>query len=304
VHDGSIFQEPWWWDAIVPGQWDEVRITRGRHTVAGLRYLRRQGRFGLVRLSEPPMTRWSGPWVLDTDAKTATRLAREKKLISELVDALPRCDHFVQSLHPEVDYWLPFQWAGFHIEPRATYRLAPVASEEALWLGFDERIRRAIRKARKGLTIVEESAASRLIDSARATYTRQQRRLPVAEDRVEALVHEAAARGAGRVLAAVDANGATHAALFLAWDHARMYYVLGGGDPDLRMSGAASLLLHHALGLASSRALEFDFAGSVIESIERFFRGFGARPVTYVRVSRSTRRFRAIRTLQRLARRS
>jgi hypothetical protein len=70
------------------------------------------------------------------------------------------------------------------------------------------------------------------------------------------------------------------------------------------MSGAASLLLHHALGLASSRALEFDFAGSVIESIERFFRGFGARPVTYVRVSRSTRRFRAIRTLQRLARRS
>lgn len=296
----SIFQESWWWDAVVPGEWEEISLIRGRHTVAGWKVLPRQGPLGLTRLVQPRLTRWAGPWIAGTEAKTSSRLAREKKVVAELIELLPTHDYLMQSLHPQVDYWLPFRWAGFDLEPSVTYRLAPADSQEALWSGFDERIRRAIRKAGKTLRVVEEATPGRLIDSARATYDRQSRALPLPPARIERVVEAAVSRRAGCVLSAVDEADQAHASIFLAWDEARMYYVLGGGDPALRMSGAASLLLMQALMMAATRRLEFDFAGSVVESIERFFRAFGARPVSYVRVSRATsRRFRAYRWLRR-----
>ena len=51
---------------------------------------------------------------------------------------------------------------------------------------------------------------------------------------------------------------------------------MGGGNPDLRNSGAQSLCMWEAIKFASSLNLSFDFEGSMIEPIERFFRNFGA----------------------------
>ena len=85
----------------------------------------------------------------------------------------------------------------------------------------------------------------------------------------------APARPAGRV----------HAAMLLVWDERRCYYLQGGGDPALRNSGAHSLLVWEAIQRAASKSRLFDFEGSMVESVERFFRAFGARQSPYSQVA-------------------
>jgi hypothetical protein len=60
---------------------------------------------------------------------------------------------------------------------------------------------------------------------------------------------------------------------------------MGGIDPAFS-SGAFSLLMWHAIQFASQVTTRFDFEGSMIESIERFFRSFGARQVPYLHVQK------------------
>ena len=77
------------------------------------------------------------------------------------------------------------------------------------------------------------------------------------------------------------------------WDKHAAYYLLAGADPDLRNSGASSLLAWEALMRARERTDVFDFHGSMLRPVERFFRAFGARQTPYLSVTRTTTPSRA-----------
>jgi Acetyltransferase (GNAT) domain len=107
-------------------------------------------------------------------------------------------------------------------------------------------------------------------------------------------IHDVAQQnGAGNCFAARDFYGRVHAAAMLVWDRKRAYYLTGGGDPSLRTSGATALLLWRMMQFASSRSAVFDFEGSQIPAVERFFRAFGASQVWYHEISKMPRWLRA-----------
>src|SRR5260370_7073664 len=81
-------------------------------------------------------------------------------------------------------------------------------------------------------------------------------------------------------------EGRIHAAVYIIWDDRSAYYLMGAADPELRNSGATSLLLWEAIQFAATVTRSFDFEGSMIESIERFFRAFGAKQKPYFHISR------------------
>lgn len=107
--------------------------------------------------------------------------------------------------------------------------------------------------------------------------------------RIDAMLQE---RGQRRIFFAVDAHGRVHAALYLIWDSTSAFYLMGGVDPVLRTSGSSSLLMWEAIRFASSAAKRFDFEGSMVEPIERFFRGFGAKQQQYFTLISMNRRMR------------
>jgi lipid II:glycine glycyltransferase (peptidoglycan interpeptide bridge formation enzyme) len=89
------------------------------------------------------------------------------------------------------------------------------------------------------------------------------------------------------ILAAVDDRDRVHAAQFFVRDGTTTYSLFGGADPELRSSGAHSLVIWEAIRRACETSQRFDFLGSMIESVERFNRAFGARQVPYFFVSRT-----------------
>ena len=94
------------------------------------------------------------------------------------------------------------------------------------------------------------------------------------------------------MLIARDERGAIHAAVYLVWDGKTTYYLAGGADPELRTSGAHSLLIWEALLRSRTRSVEFDMTGSMVESIERFFRAFGGQQRVYFSLNKMSRRAR------------
>lgn len=122
------------------------------------------------------------------------------------------------------------------------------------------------------------------------TFARQNFRIPYSLEFVSRQDTALTSRNQRKLLAGEDASGRVHAALYLMWDSRTAYVHMVGGDPELRSSDAGQLLVWKALEFVSSIGLtEFDFEGSMIESIEAVRRAFGAKQVPYFAISKDNR---------------
>ena len=283
----ALFDQPWWLDAVAPGAWEQVEVAGGDgSSVARLPFVRRT-RFGLTVVSQPSLTQALGPALAATEGKYARRLELEKERMEALISALPPFAFFRQNFAPAITNWLPFYWAGFTATARYTYRLEDLADLDAVWAEFTDSTRRQVRRAERVVEVRDDFALDRFLELNEMTFRRQGLPVPHGLGLIRRIDEAAGGRDARRLLAAIDAQGRTHAAIYLVFDERAAYYLIGARDDELRSSGATSLLLWEAIRFAAGRSRVFDFEGSMIESIERFFRGFGAKQVPYFRVEKA-----------------
>ena len=78
------------------------------------------------------------------------------------------------------------------------------------------------------------------------------------------------------------------ATCFVVHDTQTAYYLLGGYRTEDRHHGAGALSVFEAIQHAQKLGMRtFDFEGSVVPSIERYFRGFGGRLTPYYTVNKA-----------------
>ena len=287
--DAPIFFQPWWLEMVGAGAWDYVVVKRGEEIAAVLPYVsKRRGRWRLLEM--PRMTPYLGPWLRPSTAKYANRLSEEKDLLGELIDGLPPFAIFQQSFHPRNTNWLPFFWKGYQQTTHYTYCFEDTADVEKLWSGTRDNVRTDVKKARKQVEVEESDDFEEVIRMQKLTLGRQNVTLSHTDEFLRAFGAGCAAQKASKVLLARDAAGRVHACVYLLWDRRTVYYYTGGGDPELRQSGAASLLVWKAIEFAAAQGKRFDFEGSMNEPIERFFRSFGATQTPFFEITKTNSR--------------
>ncbi len=235
----------------------------------------------------PPLVQTLGPWIKNSETKITNRLGYEKKIMTELIDKLPKFDYFCQSFDYSITNWLPFYWKGFRQTTRYTYILKDLSDVGNIFDGFSSKLRGHIRKAQKILAVRDDLDVDVLINLDKMTYRRQNARYPYSEATLRRLVTAAKKHGAGKLLFAVDASEKVHAAVFLVWDSRSTYYLVGCTNTDFKATDGGSLLLWESIKYASTRSKQFDFEGSMLEPIEQYFRSFGAEPVAYHRITKT-----------------
>lgn len=285
----SIFQKPWWLDATAPGHWDEVVIKRRDEIAARLPYVLHNvlhKRYGYIYITMPRLTQTLGPCLRSSTAKYTKRLSQQKDLMFELIDGLPKYDYFCQNFHYSITNWLPFYWKGFQQTTRYTYVLEDITDKNKLWDGLMSNIKTDIKKAenRFHLEVKTDLGIDKFLDINELTFKRQNRKPSYSRNFVKRLDAACAAHNARKIFFAQDTAGQIHAANYIIWDENSAYYLMGGGDPEFRNSGASSLLMWEAILFATTVTQRFDFEGSMIEPVERFFRAFGARQVPYFQI--------------------
>jgi lipid II:glycine glycyltransferase (peptidoglycan interpeptide bridge formation enzyme) len=290
-----IFFQAWWLDATCGVQgWNAALAMKGSEIHAALPYQCRR-RNGFRVLTQPALTPFLGPWLREA-ASRGGRDGRQKELMAALMASLPTHDHYTQSWGPDVTNWLPFYWAGYQQTTRYTYVMNDLSDEKSLWKGMRDNIRSDIKKAsnRFGLQVDADASPDEFLRLNDLTFARQGKRRSYSNEYVSRIDQACEARECRRIFVARDGEGRAHAGVYIVWDADSAYYLMGGSDPALRNSGAMSLCMWEAIRFASRVTRRFDFEGSMIEPIERYFRAFGSEQVSHLQVSKTPSRSLAV----------
>ena len=288
---GCIFCRSWWLDAVCGGNYQTLVVRKGGRILAGAP-LPVQRTPWLTRVTMPPLTQTLGVLVAAPgESKYVSRISTEMAIVRVLVDALPPADAFTMHTHRTFTNWLPFHWAGYSQTTRYTYVFDDVADLSLVRQGMAGRVRNTVKKAEKaGIRVEATDDVDAFLEVNRKTFARQGAAMPYGAGLVHRIDEACAARGARTILLASDAGGAVHSAVYLVHDSKCMYNLMQGSDPALRSSGANALAMWRSLELAHERGVAYDFEGSMLEGVESFYRGFGARLVPYFRISRGAAR--------------
>lgn len=295
-----IFSRDWWLDAVCGGaeNWDVVIIEKDGKLMASMPYFTKS-KFNFTTITQPPLTQTQGPWLRPSKAKYAKALTEQKSLMQELIDQLPVFDHFMQNWNHINSNWLPFYWNGFKQTTNYTYILSNLSNEEQLWSGLQANIRTDIRKAesRFNLKVRDDLGLDVFLRLNRMTFERQGITVPYTEEFVRRLDAANDIHHCRKIFIAEDSEGRYHSGVYIVWDENSAYYLMGGGDPELRNSGATSLCMWEAIKFASTVTKCFDFEGSMLEPIERFVRAFGAVQTPYFSISKTPSKILQFRSI-------
>lgn len=282
-----IFKTHWWLDLVCgKDNWDVVLVEKDNQIYGTLPFMvKKKG--GVKIICMPPLTQFMGVYIKYPEGqKYYKKLSWEKQIISALLKKLPRVASFRQNFSPYFSNWLPLYWAGYRQTTRYSYVVSNI-SPDMLEKSFENDVRRRCKNAEKKGVLVKESAnISEFYQLNKSTFSRKGKKIPYSLELIESLYQECRSRRSCKILTAYDSGSKPIASCFLVYDEKTVYYLMGGVDSLDRSMGGMDLVLREAIKFAMNTNRRFDFEGSMIESIEKYFRSFGAEQIPYFSISK------------------
>ena len=249
----------------------------------------REKRLGLTVLRNPPLTPSIGPFFESRARHPVAQLEERRDVLTALAEFLDQLRPAMVSvsLARWVSDGLPFYWRNYKVVPQYTYLLPLDQTEEALLAAMSVGRRNDIQKAiRDGLNAERTDDYSTIADMVETTFARQGKE--VKRESMKSVLFSFA-RPDNSYAFTVRSNGAPVAGVFVIHDSRTAYYLLGGYGSESNHHGAGALAVFAAIRHARELGLHtFDFEGSVILPIEKYFRGFGGNLSPYYRVNKAS----------------
>ena len=196
-------------------------------------------------------------------------------------------DIITLSLSSDIIDTLPFYWNKYKVNVYYTFKILLKDNDESSILkNMSVKTRNLIKKAKKdGITADESTDVNILKKLVNKTFSRQNKKFP--RKFMEKVLKEFPP-GRNSFLFISWKGKYPIAAVYCVYDRKVAYNLMTGYDHERSHSGAQSLAIYKAILKAQSLGLEiFDFEGSMVQNIEKFFRGFGGALVPYYRVSKA-----------------
>ena len=282
---GTIFTTPDWLEAVAPGRWQYLTL-KSKNSLKICMPIILSKKMGFSVCNMPPFTQSLGILLPYHEGKYAEILTKNINYTSELIPSIPKSSFFRQRLHPSLTSWLPFYWEGYNQSTRYTYVIEDLEDLEKTWKAFRSNIRQEIRKAKKSLQIKQDDDFELLSRCIESTYARQ-KKSNFDFKTLKRVFKTCKNLNCGKIFLAKNKENEICGAIFIVWDKKSAYYIAGGSPKKVRTSGAMPLLLWEAIQFASGVTKQFNFEGSMIKSIEKFFRSFGGRQVPYLEITKT-----------------
>jgi len=288
---GTVFHKSWllqaWTNRL------EIRVLRDKSgqieagmAITPIRFL------GTKAARRPAWTPYNGPLIRPSAKSNLVAVAAEEKnRMLRLLAQSPAMGMYDYILPPEYSDVMPFLWNGFEASVGYTYQIPPAAPEQ--WQAhMSSAHRRDLRKAHEVLrrekgSVEEDPGFAECCELISDTFEAKDFAVRAEPEELHNWWQAIIAHGAGKAYLAREANGEPVCASLLVLDHRCGYYLASGIRSDAR-SGPRNLwsrvLLDRMIRHTHRQGLTFDFEGSVLPGVERFFRGWGGRCVPKYRV--------------------
>lgn len=292
-----IFSQDWWLDAVCGSDnWNVALVEKGGHIMASMPYFfKKKAIFEIITM--PRLTQTMGAYIkYPNGQKYYKRLSFEKEMINILLKQLPEYDYFLQNFHYSFTNWQPFYWLGFKQTTVYTYVIENM-SLELLEKEFETDTRRRRKKANElGITVVESKDINSFYELNKLTYDRQNIVIPYSFELVDNLYQKCLENDSVKLYFAVEGEKVIASAFFV-YDKNSVYYLMGGINPNFKDMGGMDAVLYEAIKFAIESNRIFDFEGSMVESIEKYFRTFGAKQKPMMQISKTNSKLLKIREL-------
>lgn len=280
THPLPLFVQPKWLNAVAP-LWDVALVEHDGEVQAAMPYCLKKGLPG-TRLYMPYLTPYMGPQIVYPQGqKYSNKIGHERKMVEELMAQLPEVASIEMRTDPRWTNGLQLQWEGLQQTVRYTHIINNTSDLDQVFSNFQDKVRGHIRKAEKNLQVHQTQDISSLYDLLNKNFASKGEKLPFDLAYAEGIWQMLELTEQGTILEARDESGNAYAAVLLVWDKEKCYYLMSAIDPDRKERGAKAMLIWEGIKIASGKGLSFDFEGSMIPEIQRFFNSFGGELTPY-----------------------
>jgi hypothetical protein len=282
-----IFSKDWFLDAVCGmDNWDVVFVEKQKKIVASMPFYRKKKALFTI-ITMPKHAQTMGVFLTyPKGQKYETKLSYEKKIMQELISKLPKVDYFNQTFHHTITNWLPFYWKGYRQTTNYTYIIEDLSNIETVFKNFSNGKRKDIEKAKNLVEVKFDLLAKEFYEHHKMTLKKQNAEISYSFEHFNQIYTSVYRYNSGRVLYAEDKSGNIHAGLLVVWDNKSGYNLITTFDPTFRNSGASALLIQETIRLIATKTDKFDFEGSMIESVEKSYRQFGAKQKPYFDITK------------------
>ncbi len=179
-----------------------------------------------------------------------------------------------------------FFWNKFKVIPNYTYRLNLLVTKEELLGNFTSEKRKSLKKAEKDGLRVEKTVDLEIVKTLiLKTFSRKEKALNI--KLLDKILFEFSNQENSFAFVAYENNVAI-ATTFCIYDSTTAYYLFGGYDAEKKHHGAGVSTQWACICHAQLIGLEvYDFEGSMLPEVEKYFRDFGGDLIPYYTVNKA-----------------
>jgi lipid II:glycine glycyltransferase (peptidoglycan interpeptide bridge formation enzyme) len=287
AHIGIFGSENWL--SIYGSQLNIIGIYKDENQLIGGFYFLKVKKYGLTFAKLPPYTPHCGLFFVSETTNISSGNNFYKEIITEVCNYVSKEKAAVNILAfpKNITDMQPFIWNNFKVIPNYTYQIDLVKDIESIKNNFDSKNRNVINKVSKEDLTLEENTLSELelynffnkvLSKAKANiYAKELKnifsRFSTTENSFSLI-----SKKHGKVIGAV----------FCIYDNITCYYLLGGTVKYENINGVNNLLILKSLEKAQTLGCKvFDFEGSMLKGVEKFFRSFGGQLIPYYTINKA-----------------
>ncbi len=237
--------------------------------------------FGVKGLTKPPLTPINGPIFRACSRPGRPSIySHAKKEILCSLQSLPRLDFYDFHLWRFCNDLMPFMWNGFETQVLYTY-VIKANSAESWRSNMSKKTRRFLKDARRE---ADREGYSGIITDAPFCdmdlpfqETMKTKKFEVAQySRLPKWWEAVRNKNSGKSYLINDRDGKPVCAAIMVWDNRTAYSLVGGMNSTIRRDSHINMLIfERMINDALGMGLDFDFEGSSLMGVERFYRGWG-----------------------------
>lgn len=260
-----------------------IGIFNQNDELTGLFYYFKKSRYFFKFIIPPPFQPFNGLIYFTNSLKAESKNSAIKELHQKIIQYFTKTEkanyiRFV--LSPEFIDTQEYIWKKWQVKVNYTYRLNLEGSINGLFENISSEKRKSIRKAEKdGIKVVEEKNYEVVKNLIIKTFERQKKKINVIY--LNKILNEWANENNSFAYVAYW-NEKAIATTFCVFDNPTAYYLFGGYDEHASHHGGGVSCMWQSILKTKEMGLKtFDFEGSMLPSVERYFRDFGGQLIPY-----------------------
>ncbi len=265
-----------------------IGIFNDNHELIGSFFLYKGTKWGMKYIITPPYTPNIGLIYKNPAQSRANGQAFDKEIINLIKDYFislkPKL--LMLSLPYTIKDTQPFFWNKFKVVPNYTYRLNLNKTPEELFENLTSEKRKSIKKAEKDGLNIERTEDYKMVKAmVEKTFDRKEK--VVSKKYLDKILFEFANEGNSFAFVATQ-NGKASAAVFCIYNNKTVFYLFGGYDSQNKHHGAGVSCMWQSILHARKLGIEiFDFEGSMLIEVEKYFREFGGELIPYYTINKA-----------------